>query len=200
MEAKAQQRSQLAKSIATKSQLIAQLKEQLETKRKNSGGSVDDELGVAELEYRMVKEEMALLSLQEKHWESAALLHRETLHSSLRKDGRLPDLQEVGDRLPETPFGREASPGSRHLRCQACREAARLRLELTSVVGRLNRLMEENSNTVQLNDKLQKECEELRTQNRQLKLQVLSLLYLHQTMDSSSRLQKPILWTKPEGS
>ncbi|GBM06981.1 hypothetical protein AVEN_66978-1, partial [Araneus ventricosus] len=74
MEEKAQHRAQLAKSIATKTQLIAQLREQLETKRKNSGGSVDDELGVAELEYRMVKEEMALLSLQEKHWESAALL------------------------------------------------------------------------------------------------------------------------------
>ncbi|GIY72229.1 hypothetical protein CEXT_738301 [Caerostris extrusa] len=42
-------------------------------KRKTSGNSVDDELGVAELEYRLVKEEMALLTLQEKHWESAQL-------------------------------------------------------------------------------------------------------------------------------
>ncbi|GIY56436.1 uncharacterized protein CDAR_62731 [Caerostris darwini] len=157
----AQERVQLSKSIAQKVRLISQLREQLEIKRKTSGNSVDDELGVAELEYRLVKEEMALLTLQEKHWESAQLKNT--------------DVQS--DRSPLDPCG-----SLRSVRPHHCREAARLRLELTSVVGKLNRAVEERATAAQLTDRLQKECDELRAQNRQLKLQVLSLLCLHKSI------------------
>ena len=35
--------------------------------------TVDDQIALAELEYRLAQEEMTLLSLQEQHWEAAAL-------------------------------------------------------------------------------------------------------------------------------
>lgn len=35
--------------------------------------TVDDQISLAELEYSLAQEEMVLLSLQEQHWEAAAL-------------------------------------------------------------------------------------------------------------------------------
>ncbi|GFT18117.1 uncharacterized protein NPIL_265971 [Nephila pilipes] len=278
MEDKAQHRAKLSKSIAEKVELTTQMREQLNVLKKTSGSSVDDQIVLAELEYRLVKEEMALLTLQEQHWQSAALCHvpeqmdpSDVLHSyimSVRKNGSVPALHatdslhpdhsvlvscrgdlptvewahhttdlQAGDRLLEVNghlvISKDSTEVTRLLNwrrphCRivflrplrphqwlkgggACRETAQLRQELTAVVERLNRQMAESTNMNQLNERLKKDQEELKSQNRQLKLQVLSLqsllLYLHKSAEKSEQTDstvfdllgaKSILWRKPE--
>ncbi|PRD34978.1 UNVERIFIED_CONTAM: hypothetical protein NCL1_12926 [Trichonephila clavipes] len=135
MEDKAQHRAQLSKSIGQKVDLTAQLREQLNVLKKTTGNSVDDQIVLAELEYRLVKEEMALLTLQEQHWQSAALCHApeqldpsDILHSyivSVRKSGSVPALHATDSLHPDhsvlvssrgdlpTVTGSEWSPSNR---------------------------------------------------------------------------------------
>ncbi|GFQ98964.1 uncharacterized protein TNCT_257211 [Trichonephila clavata] len=111
MEDKAQRRARLSKSIAQKVDLTAQLREQLNVLKNTTGNSVDDQIVLAELEYRLVKEEMALLTLQEQHWQSAALCHApeqldpsDILHSyimSVRKSGSVPALHATDSLHPD---------------------------------------------------------------------------------------------------
>ncbi|KAG8176372.1 hypothetical protein JTE90_020158, partial [Oedothorax gibbosus] len=200
--------------------------------------------------YRLVKEEMSLLSLQEKHWESAAkwdttphTAHRttqkdlcEALHSyisGVRDQGCVPALHSVthphggapenavlisqgggtpgvprvewahpdtelqaGDRLLEVnghlvigrdpgDVGRVLSrplrravflrPTSGAQRGGGPRETSNLRQELTAVVSRLNSEMADKAKMAAQNKRIQTDCNDLKTQNRKLKLQVFSL-------------------------
>ncbi|XP_054713847.1 uncharacterized protein LOC129223306 [Uloborus diversus] len=257
------QRAHLAKSIEEKLGLIAKMRTELERKKKIAGSSIDDQISVAEYEYRLVKEEMALLSLQEQHWESAALWDKqppaaspdnqrvcEALHSyiqSVRERGSIPALHasehpalensvlvscgqegpsipqvewahhstdlQAGDRLLEVNghllIGCDPTEVSRLLSssrpvCRVVflrpvasprhvtkggRETSNLRRELTSVVGRLNHTMLENSRLKDQSNRLQSESEDLKIQNQKLKLQILSLqsvlLYLYRILEKN---------------
>lgn len=105
-EADRSQRMQISKMIEEKLTSVSDLRATLEHKRKILSNSVDDQILLAEIEYRLVREEMALLSLQEEHWESAALWDTpevpevenevcEVLHSyimSVKEKGAIPAL------------------------------------------------------------------------------------------------------------
>lgn len=258
-----QRRAQLSDMIEEKLDLIANMKSDLQQKRATVGNTVDDQISIAELEYRLAQEEMALLSLQEQHWEAAALwdLPRtpdiqkevcEVLHSyicSVKEKGSIPALHasehlalensvlissqsgkpsipkvewahhstdlQIGDRLLEVNghlvIGKDSSEVSQILnnsrpvcrivflrplsayqllKSNGCKETSNLRHELTSVVSRLNLKMQENSKLKEQNLRYETECDDLKSQNQKLKLQVLSLqsvlLCLYQLLEKKN--------------